>query len=175
MKGSDIKTARTGLGWTRNQLAAACGDNITAQRICSIEGGGKFRDGEEAVLREGLKAALGQAVMSPLTDGEVKPPPIDPSVVARLGAADPDDPDAEVILEEWCGLTKGATVKLAEDVEAGKHTTYTFIRYRRTPGQEYVELRAKNGATRNIVPSRLRTKQGRVWMSVLPGGQEAAS
>jgi transcriptional regulator with XRE-family HTH domain len=143
MNGSDVRKAREALGWKRPQLAEATG--FTVAQIARMELKRPTLE-EEPKLKEVLKTELGKVV------------------VGSMAPAESSDPDAEVTLDEWRGLVHGTVVKLDRDIERGKQTTFTFLRYRRTPASEFVELKAKNGGIRTVRPDAVHVKEKGKWV-----------
>lgn len=151
MTGSDILRARKALGWSRTTLARRA--DLEPTRIATLERGGRALEGEHESLREVLKTALGEVLTTSASiqrDGHA----------ADLAGTEWDP--GVLQLEEWNGLRNGDVVRLADDPKVRR--TYTFLRYFKNPAQEYVEVRAANGATRPVRPERVMRKEGARWV-----------
>lgn len=71
------------------------------------------------------------------------------------------DEDEEIVATTWRGLTKGTSCRIVGPKGGRVTTPYTFVRYYRNPGQEYVELTGPRGETRTVRPDSVRDANGR--------------
>lgn len=69
--------------------------------------------------------------------------------------------DGEVVATTWRGLTGGTSCRIVGPKGGRVQTPYTFVRYYRNPGQEYVELTGPRGETRTVRPDNVRDANGR--------------
>jgi transcriptional regulator with XRE-family HTH domain len=180
MQGADVRKAREALHWNRPKLAEATG--ITPGRISRIESGSAIGPEEDAALRDVLAAALEDAPITGAPPGVGAPAPEltkdghegqfdkasapGPEDGPDPMPADPSGFDTGVqVLEEWCGLKQGDTVRLADDP---KPWDYEFRRYVKQPEREYVEVKRKGRASpRTVRPDSILKltiiKRRKVW------------
>lgn len=144
MNGSELRDARTELGWSRHELAEKTG--LTLHRIAVIEQGKRPPEAHEV-------EAIRQVLRSELTDVLVQTGEHEVIVI----------PEEEVRSGSWNGVQRGDEVKIT-----GEKGRFRFLYHHRDDHQEYVQVfgpvagsvpRARNPKAsheRSVRPDRVR-------------------